>query len=335
MRRAALGIVFLVLFFSGCSTKKYFMPQEVAGAVDFDGKLPAPIIDVLREGATLQNGQFISEQGLEPYRLPKGYLFIKRAGKYYLAADRCHRVEVIDATTKKKIFQKDFKMKAPVAANFKDGILALVFDNNSLLLLNTATGEKIYSSNQTPDIAVDTKIANPYFLGKLVLFPTLDGKIIVVDSRSGRELRTLIVGTHRYFNNVIFLDVIDEKLIAATPNKIISVTPQFTNSLDVELSDVLYVKNRVYLLTKDGRIILTDPELNPLKERKFNFAHFTGAIYGEFIYIIEKSGYIIAVDKDLRVANVFELPEEIDNYIFTAHDTLYYDDKYFKLNKVR
>ncbi len=158
---------------------------------------------------------------------------------------------------------------------------------------------------------------------------------MVVDTHTGKELRTLIVGTHKYFNNVIFLDVIDEKLIAATPNKIISVTPQFTNSLDVELSDVLYAKNRVYLLTKDGRIILTDPQLNPLKERKFNFAHFTGAIYGEFIYIIEKSGYIIAVDKDLRVANVFELPEKIDNYIFTARDTLYYDDKYFKLNKVQ
>ncbi len=311
------------------------MPEEVAGAVDFDGKLPAPIVDVLREGATLQNGQFISEQGLEPYKLPKGYLFIKRSGDYYLAADKCHTVVVINAKSKKRVFTKDFKMKAPVAANYKDGKLALVFDNDSLLLLDTTTGQTIYSSTQSPDIAVDTKIANPYFLGKLVIFPTLDGKIVVVDSESGKELRTLIVGTHKYFNNVIFLDVIDEKLIAATPNKIISVTPQFTNSLDVELSDVLYVKNRVYLLTKDGRIILTDPELNPLKERKFNFAHYTGAIYGEFIYLIEKSGYIIAVDKDLRAANVFELPEAIDNYIFTAHDTLYYDDKYFRLNKVK
>ncbi len=333
--RIAVWILLTFLLFSGCSTKKYFMPEEVAGAVDFDGKLPAPIVDVLREGATLQNGQFISERGLEPYKLPKNYLFIKRAGAYYLAADRCHKVIVVDAKSKKKIFEKDFRMKAPVAANYKEGKLALVFDNDSLLLLDTTTGQTIYSSAQSPDIAVDTKIANPYFLGKLVIFPTLDGKIVVVDTHTGKELRTLIVGTHKYFNNVIFLDVIDEKLIAATPNKIISVTPQFTNSLDVELSDVLYVKNRVYLLTKDGRIILTDPQLNPLKERKFNFAHFTGAIYGEFIYIIEKSGYIIAVDKDLRVANVFELPEEIDNYIFTARDTLYYDDKYFKLNKVQ
>jgi len=333
--RAFIWLFLLILLFGGCSTKKYFMPEQVAGVVDFDGKLPAPIVDVLRDGATLQNGQFISDRGVEPYKLPKGYLFIKRAGDYYLAADRCHKVVVIDAKSKKKIFEKDFKMKAPVAANFKDGKLALVFDNDSLLLFDTTTGQNIYSSTQSPDIAVDTKIANPYFLGKLVIFPTLDGKIVVVDSESGKELRTLIVGTHKYFNNVIFLDVIDEKLIAATPNKIISVTPQFTNSLDVELSDVLYVKNRVYLLTKDGRIILTDSQLNPLKERKFNFAHYTGAIYGEFIYLIEKSGYIIAVDKDLRAANVFELPEAIDNYIFTAHDTLYYDDKYFRLNKIQ
>ncbi len=332
MRNLVLLLIALFII-TGCSSKKYFTPQEVAGVVDFDGSLPAPIIDVLRDGATLENGQFISKNGLENYKLPKDYLFINRAENRYIAANRCDSLLVIDANTKKVIYNKKYKHKAPIAANLKDNLLALVFDDDSLQIVDMDSDTILYNSHQTPGIAVDTKIANPYFLGKLVIFPTLDGKIVVVDPESGRELRTLIVGTHTYFNNVIFLSVIDQKLIAATPTKIISVTPQFTNSLDVELSDVLYVKDRVYLLTKDGRIVLTDPELNVLKERKFNFAHFTGAIYGEYIYVIEKSGYIIAVDKDLRTANTFELPEAIEHYIFTANDTLYYDDKYFELNR--
>ncbi len=333
MKRGAIFVA-LFLLFAGCSSKKYFEPQEVAGYVDFDGSLPAPIIDVLRDGATLADGEFISQDGLERYKLPKGYLFIKKSNGYYIAASKCGELLVVDAKSHKEAFHKRFKMRSPIAANIsKDGRLALVFDDNSLMLLDMARGDTLYSSEQGKAVATDTKIANPYFLGKLTIFPTLDGKLVVV-APDGKELRTIIVGTKRYFNNVIFLDVIDEKLVAATPNKIISVSPTFSNALDLELSDVLYVKGRVYLLTKDGEIILTDPELNILKRRKYPFAHFTGAVYGEYIYVVEREGYLIAVDKDLRVSNIFGFPSAVDEYIFTSKDKIFYDDNYFELKKL-
>ncbi len=326
-------VVTLLLLLSGCSSKHYFEPEEVAGAVSFDGEIPAPIIDVLRNGATLQNGQFISEDGLEEYHMPKGYLFINKSNGKYLIAAKCGDIMVVDADTKKVLYKKHFDMRSAIAMNIKGDLLAIVFDNNSLALVNIADDAILYNSKQKPAIALDTKIANPYFLGSLVIFPTLDGKLVVVDPAKKRELRTIIVGTHENFNNVIFLDVIDENLIAATPNRIISVTPQFTNALDAELSDVVYVKGRVYLLQKDGTVTMTDSELNILKQRKYNFAHFTGTIYGEYLYIIEKNGYIIALDKDLRASNIFEFPAEISDYIFTAKDKVFYNDQYFKLNR--
>ncbi|MRI58194.1 MAG: hypothetical protein C6H99_01665 [Epsilonproteobacteria bacterium] len=331
--RIWIASLLVALVFVGCSSKKYFEPEEVAGVVSYDGKLPAKIIDVLRDGATLEDGHFISEDGLEEYRLPKDHLFIKKGGGYYIAASRCDRVVVIDQKSKERVYERRFDSKAPVAANIQGSLLALVFDNGSLALYDIDTDELLYSSDQKGSIAVDTKIANPYFLGELVIFPTLDGKLVVVDPKRGRELRTLIAGTKPNFNNVIFLDVIDERLIAATPNKIISVSPQLSSSLDLEISDVLYTKGRVYILTKDGRIILTDPALNILKSRKYSFAHFTGAIYGEYIYIIERGGYIIAVDKDLRVSNIFRFPDQIEEYIFCAKDKVYYGDNYFVLNR--
>ncbi|BCD60106.1 MULTISPECIES: PQQ-binding-like beta-propeller repeat protein [unclassified Nitratiruptor] len=334
MKQWIYGIgIAAALILTGCSSKQYFQPEDIAGAVSFDGNLPAPITDVLRDGATLADGEFISQEGLEHYKMPKNFLFIKKSEGKYLIADRCKRVEVVDASSKKIIFKKDFDMKSAVAANINGDFLALVFDDNSLGLIDIRSGEVLYSSRQKPAIANDTKIANPYFLGKLVIFPTLDGKLVVVDPERKKELRTIIVGTHENFNNVIFLNVIDDKLIAATPNRIISVTPQFTNALDLELSDVVYVKNRVYLLAKDGTITLTDPSLNVLKQRKYNFAHYTGAIYGQYLYIIERGGYIIALDKDLRASNIFEFPSKIEEYIFTAKDKVFYDDKYFTLNR--
>jgi hypothetical protein len=322
----------IALFLIGCSSKKYFEPKEVAGYVEFDGSLPAPIIDILRDGATLSNGMFISEDGLEDYKLKKDYLFIKKSEGKYIAASRCKDIEVIDAKSKKVLYKKEYKLKAPIAANIKGDILAIVFDNNSLEVVDIATDKVYYSKSQKSAIANDTKIANPIFLGRLVVFPTLDGKLVIVDGN--KEIRSLVVGAKESFNNVIFLKVIDNNLIAATSNKIISVNPRFTNSLDIDIADVLYVKDRVYVLSKDGEIILTDSTLEVLKTKKYPFAHFTGAIYSEYIYVIEKEGYILAVDKDLRVSNIFKFPSEIQEHIFTTKDKVFYSDRYFKLNSI-
>lgn len=324
--------VIIAIFMIGCSSKHYFEPQEIAGYVSFDGELPASIKDVLRDGATLANGNFISKDGLEKEKLPKGYLFINKSEGYYIAAKPCGDLLIIDSSNKKR-WHKKFRQKGVIAATVHNDIAALVFDDNSLMLYDFTNDKTIYSSKQSKAIAVDTKIANPYFLGELTIFPTLDGKLVVVDP-NGKELRTIIVGTDTYFNNIIFLHVIDEKLIAATPNKIVSVSPTLTNALDIALSDVVYVKDRVYLLSKDGEVLLADPELNVLKRRKYPFAHFVGAIYGEFIYIIEKEGYIVALDKDLRASNIFKFPEAIEEYIFVAGDKVFYDDKYFTLKKL-
>ncbi len=331
--RIFFTIVMMLFILSGCSSKRYFEPKEVAGAISFDGDIPAPITDVLRDGATLSNGMFVSKDGLEKYKLKKGWLFLNKADGKYIVASRCGELEVVDAASKEMLYAKTFKMRSPIAASIKGSILALVFDNDSLMVIDTRNDTVLYESTQSPGIANDTKIANPYFLGRLVIFPTLDGKLVVVDPRNGKELRTLVAGTQTNFNNVIFLDVINDNLIAATPNKIIAVSPTYTSSLDLEISDVLYVAGRVYILTKDGRIVLTDENLNILKTRKYPFAHFVGAIYGEYIYIIEKEGYIIAVDKDLRASNIFEFPTSVSGYIFCAKDKVFYDDKYFVLNK--
>jgi len=51
--------------------------------------------------------------------------------------------------------------------------------------------------------------------------------------------------------------------------------------------------------------------------------------------VIEKNGYLIATDKDLITTNVYKLPSAIENLMFTTNDTLYYDNKYFKLNKIK
>lgn len=79
-------------------------------------------------------------------------------------------------------------------------------------------------------------------------------------------------------------------------------------------------------------MILTDADLRVLKERKFPFATLQN-IHGNFIYMIEKTGYIIATDLDLVSTNVYKMPDDIEAHMFTTKDTLYYKNNFFKLNQ--
>ncbi len=323
------------LFFSGCSSKQYFEPKEIAGKVEFDKKLPAKIIDVTRDGATLENGQVITKDGLLDIKLPKEFEFIGDAKEYVVGAKNCGDIVIIDKKSKKTVYKKHFDFKRASAAKIEGDLLALIFDNNEIMIIDFKKDEELFSQKSDKIYSVDAKIASPYFLGDLVLFPTLDGKIIIVDKVGKRVIRNILVGTEKFLNNIIFLDVIDNRLIAATPNKVVSVNPQNINTINIDLNDILYVKDAVYILAKDGRVIMTDPDLNILKTRKYPFAHFTGIVYGEYMYIIEKEGYIIATDKSLRVSNIFELPDAIEDYIYTSKDKIFYKDRFFQLNKTK
>lgn len=67
----------LLLVVSGCGTKRqYFEPESLSGKLSYDGSLPASIVDANRDGATLENGQVVTKQGLSSVVLPKSYVYL-------------------------------------------------------------------------------------------------------------------------------------------------------------------------------------------------------------------------------------------------------------------
>lgn len=334
--KKVIYLLILILFamFSGCSSKRYFEPKNIVAQVKFDKNLPSNIVDVTRDGATLKNGQVITKDGLLNIYLPKGFEYIGGRKDYIVGANNCGDVIAINKDDKKVVLKKHFDLKKAVSANIDKNILALVFSNNEIMVYNIKNSKVIFKYSEDKIYSVDTKIATPYFLGELILFPTLDGKIDIYDETQNKIIRTIIVGTKKELNNITFLNVIGNRLIAATSNKVISVSPNSLNTLDADVRDILFVKNGIYILSRDGKVILTDVNLNILKSRKYPFAHFVGAIYGDkYIYIIEKQGYIIASDHYLKVSNIFKLEDSIDDYIFTSQDKIFYKNKFFQLAK--
>jgi len=326
--------ILALLILSGCGTKRQnFEPTSIAGEIDYDGNLPSDIIDVVRGGATLKNGQIITKEGLLDIKLPYGYTFLGDWKENYIASSECSNLIILDKNSI-VIYEKKFDNMI-ASASLKDNKIAVVLGNNSVQLIDTKTDKTLYKKDGDKVYAHDSKIAAPYFLSSLIVFPTLDGKLLIVDLEKNTLLRDVVIRSEKFFSNVLYLDVLGDRLVAATKQRVVSINPKSMSFLDEEVKDVIILKDKVLVFTKDGRVILTDADLKVLKSKKFKFAAFVGTIHGEFVYIIERSGYMIATDLSLVSTNIYELPDEIESSIFTTNNKLFYKDNYFKLGQAK
>ena len=326
-----LGIA--VLLITGCSGKNYFEPEETQGAVRYDGELPGRIVEAGYAAATLDNGQVITKEGLQSYRLPEGYYYVAGSGTKVVAAGDCKPGIVYDIDTNETV-KIDLPRRIVAAMFIPDSTkIAFLVEGNSYGIYDYGEGKIVAKYDSDPAITADIRIANPIMLEKLVLIPTLDGKLIILSKETGEKVREIVVGSGEEFNNVIFLKVIGNRLVAATPHRIVSVSPKIMDAQQMEIGGVIFIDDAIYILGKEGTIYHCDVDLKILHTKKFPFAHFVGAIYGDYIYVVEREGFIIAIDPILSYANVFELPDRIDDWLFTTPDAFFYQKYYFKLQQ--
>ncbi len=332
--KIVFSLLALLLVVSGCGTKRqYFEPEALSGKISYDGSLPASIQDAVRSGATLENGQIINASGLLNVKLPDSYIYLGENQGRYVSASKCGALKIIDAN-QNVLFSKECSVSVASAA-LKGNILALVLGSNELVLMDITDGKELMHLKQDNVYVLDSRIAAPYFLSDLIVFPTLDGKLVIVDAQSKKPIRDIVVSNDKFFGNIIYLQILGDRLVAATKSKVVSISPKSISFLEKDVKDVIVLENRIYVFTKDGQVLLTDADLKVLKERKFPFATFSGTIYGSYVYMIEKGGYLIATDLDLTSTNIYKLPDEIESHMFTTADTFYYKDKFFQLNRAK
>jgi len=189
-----------------------------------------------------------------------------------------------------------------------------------------------YSSSEIA--AVDSRVVAPYFMSSLIVYPALDGKIYIVQKETGRILRDVVVSSENFFNNIIFLGVEGDNLIAATAKKLIVINPSQTVYYDGEIKDVLVHNDEIYIFKKDGTIVRTDLMLKEQNKVNFKFAIFSAAtIINNKLYVIEKTGYVIKTNLDLIGAEIYEFSDEIKDKSFMGNGAFYYDNEYVNLGQ--
>jgi hypothetical protein len=325
---SAVLLLFLTLF-SGCGSKEYYVPENTVGEWEVRGAMQGTIIDVTANGAVLDNGDIVTKDALVKVALPKAHRFLSLSDGWVLSCSSDGNLTLNPMQAPRSNVEFELK-KTVAAASVKDDILAVLFASNEMAIYSISTKELLFKEQGNAPIAVDSRIEDPYFMNDLVLFLTLDGKIVIVNTQAKQTIRSMIVSSEPHFNNIIHFTVAGNTLIAATPYKIFSLASKEVRE-PYELRDMVFKDNTIYICTKQGEIISLTPSLQKIASKKFKFAHFLGLIVtDERVYALEKQGYLISLDRELLASKVYEVDVQ-DGFVFAANKTFFVNNIFYKV----
>ncbi len=320
----SLSAIFL---FTACSGKKYFEPQDVSSNIELNKESMSSSIESMNKiGATLENKQIITDKGISSFKLPENFEFLNvSADGKIIATNYINKILIGD--------EERVVKDVVVAASLKDNKLALVYSNNTIELIDIKINKTLYKEYLPISLANDTRITNPYFMGGLILFPTLNGKVIIVSASTNESIKNISVDPDSEFNNIISLNVVEstQTLIVASPNKVVSISPKEIIAKNYEVRDIIVKNNDVYLATIDGQIIKLTPSLAEVAKKKYKYAKIHALAFSDSLYAVESQGFLINLNQDFTDDKIYKFSFDNEERMIAIGNKIYYDSKYITL----
>ncbi|MBP7770197.1 MAG: hypothetical protein KA055_03655 [Aliarcobacter sp.] len=316
-----------LLLFTACSSKKYYEPEDVSSNIELNKEsMSSSIKSMNKIGATLEDNRIITKNGISEFELPEGFDFINLTDDGKIIATN-YIDKLLIGNQEKKV--KD----VVVAATIKNGKLAVVYSNNTIELIDMNNDKTLFKEYLPISLANDTRIANPYFMGNLILFPTLNGKVIIVSAINNESVKNIAVDPDNEFNNIISLNVIEssQTLIVATPNKIVSISPKEVLSKEYDLRDIIVNKENVYIATIDGQLIKLTANLEEVAKKKYKYAKIHALAFTDSLYAVESQGFLINVSSDFKQDAVYDFSFDNEERMIAIGNRIYYNSKYITL----
>ena len=325
-KQILLASTIAIILFAGCSSKEYYKPEQTFNLST--SNMSDKLINYSRDGATLASGTVLTKDHAIKIKLDKGFFFINNNRNVAITADlqgNCHIVNQKGTVALAKFPQ------ALVAGTLIGQYLVYVLQNNNYGIYDFKANKIIYNNEAHKAYAIDRRIANPLPVDKLVVIPTLDGKLVVLDMTTKKIAKEVFVSTEKSLNNIIFLGQLNNALIASTPHKIISLSSKGKKEYDKEISEVVINGGKLFVFQKNGKIAKLDESLSVISEKKFKFAHFSRATVDEKkVYGLEKQGYLIVANRNLSKHKVYKAPE-VDDFTFVSGNKIYYNGEIIDL----
>jgi hypothetical protein len=320
----SLSAIFL---FTACSGKKYFEPENVSSNIELNKEsLSSSIESMNKIGATLENKQIVTDKGISSFKLPENFEFLNvSADGKIIATNYINKILIGD--------EERVVKDVVVAASLKDNKLALVYSNNTIELIDIKTNKTLYKEYLPISLANDTRITNPYFMGGLILFPTLNGKVIIVSANTNESVKNISVDPDSEFNNIISLNVIEstQTLIVASPNKVVSISPKEIIAKNYEVRDIIVKNDDVYLATIDGQIIKLTPSLVEVAKKKYKYAKIHALAFTNSLYAVESQGFLINLNQNLTDDEIYKFSFDNKERMIAIGNKIYYGSKYITL----
>ena len=320
----SLSAIFL---FTACSGKKYFEPQDVSSNIELNKESMSSSIESMNKiGATLENKQIITNKGISSFELPENFEFLNvSADGKIIATNYINKILIGD--------EERVVKDVVVAASLKDNKLALVYSNNTIELIDIKTNKTLYKEYLPISLANDTRITNPYFMGGLILFPTLNGKVVIVSAATNESVKNISVDPDSEFNNIISLNVIEstQTLIVASPNKVVSISPKEIIAKNYEVRDIIVKNNDVYVATIDGQIIKLTPSLVEVAKKKYKYAKIHALAFSDSLYAVESQGFLINLNQDFTDDKIYKFSFDNKERMIAIGNKIYYGSKYITL----
>ncbi len=335
MKSKILAFLLLLLFFTGCG-KKYYEPKGGVESISYNSSI-SDIIAFNSGIIQLKDGSIITDRGLLKFKLPKGEKILNLNENDIAVTSKDNQL-IFYNFDGEKIYKKRVKEFLALATK-KDNLLVTLSSTNKIKIEDISNGDTLFEKKLEVSRAINNRMAPILFYKTVIFIPTLDGRLIVVDRDSGKLLKDFAISDRPYFNNIIFLKVLKDsingdKLIVATSSKIIAMLGKGIEK-NYDMKQILTKDNRIYILTTDGRVIELDKNLNLINSKKYRYAIFSNAfIDDEYLYILEKRGYLIIDNLDLTKDVIYEIPDEIEDYSFINSKSLFYQDSYIDLKSI-
>lgn len=318
-----------LIVFTACSSKEVYKPSYVQdewkGVKDSD----AAIKNISSNAALVEDQKVLVSGKVLDITISKTHKLLGYSDGWVMSSSIDGNLTLAYAYDKN--MTKEFELKRTIAAAaVKNDILAVLFTNNEMALYSVTDKSLLLKEQGDAPIVIDSKIVKPYFKDDLVLFSTLDGKIVIINSETKKKLRTVIVSSEKHFNNIIYFNLLDNKIIAATGHKILSLSQKEVR-LAYDIKGATADDKNIFIATKQGDIISLTSDLQQNAKLKFPFAHFLGMIVsGENLYVLEKEGYIIEISKDLLKYTVYEVDID-DGYVYIDDKIFFVGNKYISV----
>jgi hypothetical protein len=286
--KLAVGVAILILM-TGCS-KEQFQPKEVQ-SVELPEKGSPFFYDYTQKGESFRESGLFFE---DSYYDPAG----RKLGEFkYIGYDLAAAGDRLKDLRTGRVY----KLPGRVLTATRHGeLVAFVTENNGYGLLNLKTGQLPFYSADDQQFAGTYMPAFPIFYQDIVAFPLLNGIVVFYSLPQQQVVNRFVIttSTSPFNNNIIYLNILDDQLYAATPNKIVVFGSNYYFQYRDDIKHVIDDGKNIYIFTTDGRIIKFGPGLRRLKEVKLKFAQlYAPTICHGYIYTVEKGGgYLIKID---------------------------------------